>query len=318
MKREEDFQEEPNFSGMADEVKDIHERWFKDIRDAYDKNPELVDTGDLVDYMISLELDVATDLALEIGKREDALFGLRKLLQDGMFWYSTRRGNGWAPIHAIHLLPLIKTRDALKLLLDIMRYKGEELSDWLTEDCPTLLAAFGEEAIELLEEYTHDETLETFARSSAQTALTVIAHRHPDRRDEIKNYLRKLFKEASDITFTSYMTGDILSFRDPGVLADVYAAFDEGRIDPTFIGRDEVDEIFNSPEEKQDYQHHMRDPLDYFSEENLEFLRRQDYLEQESEKDQKEKEKVGRNDPCPCGSDKKYKNCCWVKDHTMQ
>lgn len=24
---------------------------------------------------------------------------------------------------------------------------------------------------------------------------------------------------------------------------------------------------------------------------------------------------VGRNDPCPCGSGKKYKNCCWNKDH---
>ncbi len=24
---------------------------------------------------------------------------------------------------------------------------------------------------------------------------------------------------------------------------------------------------------------------------------------------------VGRNDPCPCGSGKKYKNCCWDKDH---
>ncbi len=25
--------------------------------------------------------------------------------------------------------------------------------------------------------------------------------------------------------------------------------------------------------------------------------------------------KVGRNDPCPCGSGKKYKKCCWGKDH---
>jgi preprotein translocase subunit SecA len=23
--------------------------------------------------------------------------------------------------------------------------------------------------------------------------------------------------------------------------------------------------------------------------------------------------KVGRNDPCPCGSGKKYKTCCWPK-----
>ena len=24
--------------------------------------------------------------------------------------------------------------------------------------------------------------------------------------------------------------------------------------------------------------------------------------------------KVGRNDPCPCGSGKKYKHCCYAKD----
>lgn len=24
--------------------------------------------------------------------------------------------------------------------------------------------------------------------------------------------------------------------------------------------------------------------------------------------------KIGRNDPCPCGSGKKYKACCWKKD----
>lgn len=26
-------------------------------------------------------------------------------------------------------------------------------------------------------------------------------------------------------------------------------------------------------------------------------------------------QKTGRNDPCPCGSGKKYKSCCWGKDH---
>ena len=27
-------------------------------------------------------------------------------------------------------------------------------------------------------------------------------------------------------------------------------------------------------------------------------------------------EKIGRNDPCPCGSGKKYKKCCYGKDKT--
>jgi preprotein translocase subunit SecA len=26
------------------------------------------------------------------------------------------------------------------------------------------------------------------------------------------------------------------------------------------------------------------------------------------------KKNISRNDPCPCGSGKKYKNCCWLKD----
>lgn len=26
-------------------------------------------------------------------------------------------------------------------------------------------------------------------------------------------------------------------------------------------------------------------------------------------------QKTGRNDPCHCGSGKKYKSCCWAKDH---
>lgn len=29
-------------------------------------------------------------------------------------------------------------------------------------------------------------------------------------------------------------------------------------------------------------------------------------------------DKVGRNDPCPCGSGKKYKSCCWGKAHTKK
>lgn len=28
--------------------------------------------------------------------------------------------------------------------------------------------------------------------------------------------------------------------------------------------------------------------------------------------------KVGRNDPCPCGSGKKYKHCCYAKDSVKQ
>jgi hypothetical protein len=28
--------------------------------------------------------------------------------------------------------------------------------------------------------------------------------------------------------------------------------------------------------------------------------------------------KVGPNEPCPCGSEKKYKKCCWLKDRDAE
>ncbi|MBU5428438.1 SEC-C domain-containing protein [Tissierella pigra] len=29
------------------------------------------------------------------------------------------------------------------------------------------------------------------------------------------------------------------------------------------------------------------------------------------------RQKIGRNDPCPCGSGKKYKKCCLGKDYNQ-
>lgn len=37
------------------------------------------------------------------------------------------------------------------------------------------------------------------------------------------------------------------------------------------------------------------------------------HLENSSVKEERKKSKIGRNDPCPCGSGKKYKNCCLNK-----
>ena len=28
--------------------------------------------------------------------------------------------------------------------------------------------------------------------------------------------------------------------------------------------------------------------------------------------------RIGRNDPCPCGSGKKYKNCCLKKENALK
>jgi len=151
-----------------------------------------------------------------------------------------------------------------------MREKTDLLDGWITESTPTLLAAFGESAIERLKERVLDEKLDLYIRGSIATALNVIAHQHPDKKEEIKAFLSKLLEDTN------------------------------------------VDWVFDLPEKEQSYFKFMKSPLEHFSRERICYLKKISYPEKETTT-KKTKMKIGRNDPCPCGSGKKYKKCCLLK-----
>ncbi|MFZ3168278.1 MAG: DUF1186 domain-containing protein [Candidatus Methanoperedens sp.] len=270
------------------------------------------DTESLINEMISLNLDVPPDLAQEIASKEDAIIYLKRILQDDKYWYQGGPGDAWAPIHAIHILPLIKTKEALELLLDIMMAEKDALGDWITESMPTLLAAFGEDAAERLKEYILDETLDLYIRSSVATALNVIAHQYPARKEDIKAFLSKLLEDTTDPTFAAFLVDELLSFKDQNLLPQVQKAFEDERIDTEVISQDDVDWVFNLPEEEQSYFKFMTSPLEHFSRENISYLKKISYPEKKTP-DKKKEKKIGRNAPCPCGSGKKYKKCCLMK-----
>ncbi len=195
-------------------------------------------------------------------------------------------------------MPLIKTEEALELLLDVVRYKNEELRDWLTEDVPSLLVAFGEGIKERLKEFSQDETLEAFARGTAESALVVFARKNPELESEVKEHLVKLLNTTSDATFAGLVSIDLLSFDDPSVLPAIKKAIEEDRIESLLL-RDIHEELttgifYDEPDR------HTKDPLDHFSRKNIEHLHSISYPVQEEEP--LRKEKIGRNDPCPCGS----------------
>lgn len=54
---------------------------------------------------------------------------------------------------------------------------------------------------------------------------------------------------------------------------------------------------------------------DLLSQEERDGIRREWRKERDSQQAVSPHRNVGRNDPCPCGSGKKYKKCCWAKDH---
>ena len=274
--------------------------------------PEM-STEELIELMIELNLYVNKTLALEIAKREDAVFYLRKLIQNGRHW----RTSIWPHVHAIHILTLIKNKEAIELLLDTIRYRGDDLGDWLTEDVPGLLGYFGEDAIEQIKEFSLDETLESFVRGMAVTSLAVLARKHPSHKIEIKNYILKLFNTTRDIEFASLIVDDLASLHDASVLPDIKRAFKEGRIEEFIINMEDIEYIISDTTDKR-FERHLKEPLDHFSRKEIEYLHNLHYAMPDKkfiEPAQVEsKKKIGRNDPCPCGSGKKYKKCCMGKE----
>lgn len=293
---------------------------WEDIKNDLPRYPTAV----LIDIMTELRLFVNKQLAQEIAKRDDAVFYLRKLIQDGKHWSTNSPGGSWSPIHVIHILPLIKNKAAFELLLDIIRYHEDDLNYWLTEDVPSLLVAFGEEFIELLKEFTEDETLEAFARSTATGALGALGIKFPQYQNDVKQHFIKLLKTTEDGTFAGIVADDLASFHDPSLMPEIHKVFEEGRIDDPFVDEDELEDVINGVFHDLDadnFKRNTANPLDHFSMENIEHLHLINSKEEEEEEEEFEpennmsqnKKKTGRNEPCPCGSGLKYKKCCMAK-----
>ena len=326
------------YDDLADLISEETEFYWDDIKDALPEYPTEV----LIEIMVELGLYVNKTLACEIAKRDDAVFYLRKLLQYGKHWRNSGPGDGWSPLHAIHILALIKSRESFELLLDIIRYHEDDLGNWLTEDASSLLVAFGEDFIEPIKEFTNDETLETFVRLVATSALAALGKKFPHHQDDIKQHLTKLLKTTQDGTFAGLVADDLASFHDPSVMPDIHRAFEDGIIDDPFVQEDELEEVINgvfSDMDARDFKRNTADPLNHFSRENIERLHminyeeddeddedddefedeidsvlKDDYSEPAMEEIKPKEKKIGRNEPCPCGSGKKYKKCCMGKE----
>jgi len=103
-------------------------------------------------------------------------------------------------------------------------------------------------------------------------------------------------REAFDM-FTSLL--DHIKFEVVGILAKVQVAQEEDA--------DAIDEQRQAPQEMH-YEHAEAMPVN----EQAPEANAAQNIENQEEQDQpfvRDGKKVGRNDPCPCGSNKKYKQC---------
>ncbi|MCL2699053.1 MAG: DUF1186 domain-containing protein [Defluviitaleaceae bacterium] len=239
--------------------------------------------------------------------------------------------------YAMYLLAEFREKEAFPYLTALLRLPEKPLDfllgDGLTEDFhKMLLCTFDSAKLQMLLDIIEDREAFEWARSSAIHAYELIYKEGFVTREECVSYLRsliydKLPPDDSEIVFTA-IAGCIIDCRLVEMIPDARFLYDNDRIYTRMHG--DYDEFLDWIFYEKPYPENSRYIDDAVAEmESWHCFNREDEKgpEQKPEKpadsmadktakdnilDQFEKKQVktGRNDPCPCGSGKKFKKCC--------
>jgi len=303
-------------------------------------------TAELIDLLFKGEDRVTLEHARElISRGEEAARPLREILANEDYWYEGQGGDHWIVVHAINILGAMRDELALPLLLEMVPHAYFSNHDEAVEVLPAALEPYGATAIEpytkFICEYRgayRDNPDFGHCRRTVSAALTRIALKDEAVRPRVTDFIYGLFADPreDDRIFLSFSSGHPIALdKGPGKergLQVVRAAYERGMISQEINGsfkeftrmvREMRPSLFNDLKP---------DLLDFYK--PGEIRRRQKARAEQQEDDPyqtaanpavpaipmgytiaergglQRTEKVGRNDPCPCGSGKKYKKCC--------
>ena len=228
----------------------------------------------------------------------------------------------WMRNHAFMLLGLIGSAKAAPALLDYFRLEFTE-DDMLCEDGARALGRLGPEAIAPIIAYIGEKERDSILRGVAAESLVNIGYFHPEERGRIADYFKDALANAvekNDIELTSFLVAAAACIDDPDVQAQIEIAFRRNAVEVTDIDEDDVKSIrvFNAPWAEHrpefDLMYYFSDSFFYWcreqENENKPYRQNTDNLFIHHEPYRREPPKIGPNQPCPCGSGKKYKKCC--------
>jgi hypothetical protein len=238
-------------------------------------------------------------------------------------------GEWWLRLHAVMILGLIADERSARLLVSFMRRmeraNDENLQEWLSGYWPALFRNKPDGIERTLRELAQDRSVDWYMRAEAvEAVLARGAQQGEARLDEALDWAAAIAAdESEDWDVRLCAAGDLLDFPRPrhrAVLdglakrqrglgahfssAEVRKAYAQAKDEPQWKQRDDPWKFYSPAEIAKRQQRWAQEAAaadeefddEPFTEPVIPFIR--------------EAPKVGRNDPCPCGSGKKYKRCC--------
>lgn len=239
---------------------------------------------------------------------------------------------GWVPMHAWRTLGELNAIEAIPALLHLLQRIDCQEGSEIQSEIPNILAQFGEAALEPTTRFLADSANGIWSRVFSIDVILKIAESHSSLSETCREILHHQFEKMAEqnvIVNTALMSG-LIDFKSFNSLPLMEKGFEEGLLDTMLRGDWEDVQIDMglltkrlTPPKLNPFAKRIFEIKERFSK-NISFDNSEDPLSGlfyhkahdssstflKANSMTRNQAKVGRNDPCPCGSEKKYKKCC--------
>ena len=227
-------------------------------------------------------------------------------------------------MYAMYLLAQFRERAAYPLLVKLFSTPGDlcfdVAGDMVTEDLYRVLAAVCGDDVDPIKGMIENREVNEYVRSASMRALVKLVAWGNLERGHVVEYFRSLFNGKLERE-ADYLWGSLVSaccdLYPEELLPEIERAFDDDLVETFFIRRDSAKRVMSEGKERTLRRSIGKGPIEDTVAEMSWWAC---YAEEESNPAARapaaakgarvKAAKVGRNDPCPCGSGKKFKKCC--------
>ena len=209
----------------------------------------------------------------------------------------------WAPLHAWRALGQLRAAVSVAPLLALLKTIEED--EAAEAELPVVFGMIGPTAISYCADFLSDRANPPFPLITAIDAIKEIAERHPGCRAECVGILARTLQPPAHPSVSGFVVSALIDLCAVEAIDAIREAFRRKSVDISIAGDEEDVEIELGLRERRatPAPRYMMLPSDWSSPRNVDRNQRRIRISPRHEK-------LGRNDPCPCGSGRKYKKCC--------
>jgi uncharacterized protein DUF1186/SEC-C motif-containing protein len=267
-----------------------------------------------------------------VAKKEEITPALLEILERAADDVEAVPDRYMAHIYAMYLLAQFREPRAYPVIVRFFSHPGEAVhdatGDVVTEDLKSILASVSCGDDSLIKQLVENPDVNEYVRMATLDALVCLVAEGEKSREEVLEYFRILFRtglfhrdraEEPDLFWAGLVSAANDLYPDE-VYEEIKQAFQAGLIDESFIDLKWVDRTLARGKETvlAELQHHrfglVRDVI-----KAIEWwacfrpVQPQPAQAMPAMQQAAQRRKIGRNEPCPCGSGKKYKKCCGAR-----